>query len=66
MSMKGHRRFAATSDFFSQWGEAKLLRPLREHILGDATGRVLEIGAGTGASFPYYQAAERLVVLAPR
>ncbi len=30
------------------------MRSIREEIVGGARGRVLEVGAGTGASFPYY------------
>jgi len=39
--------------------------PLREHIAGEATGEVLEIGAGTGANFPYYRDVKRLVATEP-
>ena len=63
--MKGHRWFAAVYDPLTAWSEAHLLRPYRLHIVGEAAGRVLEIGAGTGASFPYYRAAERVVATEP-
>jgi ubiquinone/menaquinone biosynthesis C-methylase UbiE len=63
--MKGHRWFAAVYDLLSAWEEARVLKPSRLRILGDAAGRVLEIGAGTGASFPYYKAAERIVATEP-
>jgi ubiquinone/menaquinone biosynthesis C-methylase UbiE len=63
--MKGHRWFAATYDFLSGWEEQRLLRPLRQRVIGQASGRVLEIGAGTGASFPYYRTVDRLVAAEP-
>lgn len=31
-----------------------MLRPLRQRLVGAATGQVLELGVGTGANFPYY------------
>ncbi|AQQ52638.1 class I SAM-dependent methyltransferase [Planococcus lenghuensis] len=34
---------------------------IRENLLREATGRVLEIGAGTGVNFPYYDAAVEAV-----
>jgi ubiquinone/menaquinone biosynthesis C-methylase UbiE len=63
--MRGHRWFAAVYDLLSAWSEAHVLRPYRLHIVGDAVGRVLEIGAGTGASFSYYRAVERIVATEP-
>jgi ubiquinone/menaquinone biosynthesis C-methylase UbiE len=63
--VKGHPLFAATYDFVTQWGEATLLRPLRQEIAGAATGAVLEIGAGTGANLPHYQQLARLVAVEP-
>jgi ubiquinone/menaquinone biosynthesis C-methylase UbiE len=46
-------------------GERRLLGPLRERLLGDLRGRVLDLGAGTGANFPYYHAAELVVATDP-
>jgi ubiquinone/menaquinone biosynthesis C-methylase UbiE len=43
------------------------LRELRQGLLADATGRVLEIGAGTGANLPHYGGSiESLVVAEPQ
>jgi ubiquinone/menaquinone biosynthesis C-methylase UbiE len=61
----GHRWYAATYDFLSRWAERGLLRQLRPLVVGQARGRVLEIGAGTGASFPYYEQIESLVATDP-
>jgi ubiquinone/menaquinone biosynthesis C-methylase UbiE len=53
--MKGHRWFAAIYERLSNVQEkSAAVRKIREEIVGGARGHVLEIGAGTGASFPYY------------
>ena len=38
------------------------LLPLRQHVVGAAEGRVLEIGAGSGLNFPLYGAAVGSVI----
>jgi SAM-dependent methyltransferase len=49
-----HRWFAAAWDrFIEPAGRAKL-EPHRRFAAGEARGRVIEIGAGTGANLPYY------------
>jgi len=63
--MKGHRWFAALYDSLTRRMERKVLGQFRVHIAGGAAGRVLEIGAGTGANFPYYKAAEKVVATEP-
>lgn len=56
--MEGHRWFAAFYERICKLEEASpAVRRVREDIVGGASGRVLEIGAGTGASFPYYAEA---------
>lgn len=64
---KGHPWFAATYDFVMRGGERRVLGELRPLIVGGAAGRILEIGAGTGASFPYYnrEAVEKIVATEP-
>lgn len=52
--MNGHKWFAALYDSISASEERSFVGPLRADLLADVTGRVLEIGAGTGANFPYY------------
>ena len=42
-----------------------MLGPRRTALLGDLTGRVLDVGAGTGANLPYYRAAEAVIVAEP-
>jgi len=63
--VKGHRWFAAAYDVINQWGEATVLGRFRPWIAGQATGRALEIGVGTGAKFPYYRAVEKIVAIEP-
>ncbi len=58
--------FAATYDRMSRRSEDAGLRAVRQSLLTDATGRVLEIGAGTGTNIPLYNGAiESLVVTEP-
>ena len=46
--------FAAMYDRMSRKSEDAGVRALRQGLLADATGNVLEIGAGTGLNLPYY------------
>jgi ubiquinone/menaquinone biosynthesis C-methylase UbiE len=46
--------FACVYDRMTASVEAAGLRARRERLLGSARGRVLEIGAGTGANLPFY------------
>jgi ubiquinone/menaquinone biosynthesis C-methylase UbiE len=58
--------FAATYDKMSRKSEEAGLRALRQSLLADATGRVVEIGAGTGANLRLYNGnIESLVVTEP-
>src|SRR5579859_1138527 len=55
----GHtsRRFFATyyERTSRSGGEERFLTPLRQEVTGLARGRVLEIGAGNGLNFAFYQ-----------
>ena len=51
---KGHKWFASIYDRMMASGERSFMGKVREEIAGGARGRVLEIGAGTGANFPHY------------
>jgi ubiquinone/menaquinone biosynthesis C-methylase UbiE len=55
--------FAATYDRMSRKNEELGVRALREGLLADAGGRVLEIGGGTGANLPFYNGAVESLVL---
>ena len=62
----GGRFFAATYDAMLAGTEKAGLRARREALLSGVAGRVLEIGAGTGANLPLYgEAVESLTVTEP-
>src|SRR5438477_12627804 len=57
---------APVYDRMSRGSEQAGLRELRHGLVGEATGRVLEIGAGTGANLSHYNGSiESLVVTEP-
>ena len=61
------RLFAATYDRMSRKSEEAGVRALRQGLLADAAGRVLEIGAGTGANLAHYEdGIESLVLTEPQ
>lgn len=62
---KGHRWFAAIYDRMNAREERRLGPLVRPRIAGEAHGRVLEIGAGTGANFPYYPTDSKVVATEP-
>jgi ubiquinone/menaquinone biosynthesis C-methylase UbiE len=55
------RVFAALYDPFSKTAEQKFGAEAKRKLLANARGRVLEIGVGTGLSFPHYPADVQLV-----
>lgn len=58
--------FAAGYDRFLAPTEKAGLAAYREHLLQTATGRVLEIGGGTGANLPYYNhGVSELIITEP-
>ena len=63
MSMGGWL-FAAIYDRFTAGTEAAGLSKRREDLLAGARGRVLEIGAGTGANLPFYRDSVQTLTLA--
>ena len=62
---QGHRWFAAIYDRMNAREERRLGPRVRSRIAGEAHGQVLEIGAGTGANFPYYPADSLVVATEP-
>jgi ubiquinone/menaquinone biosynthesis C-methylase UbiE len=56
--------FAAVYDTFTAGAEAAGLSKRREELLATATGRVLEIGAGTGANLAFYPSTVQQLTLA--
>jgi ubiquinone/menaquinone biosynthesis C-methylase UbiE len=63
--VKSHRVFAALYDTVTGRLELAVLAPRRAALLGELTGEVLEIGAGTGASLGHYRLASRVVAAEP-
>jgi len=55
--------FASVYDRMTAATEAAGLRAHRQALLAGARGRVLEIGAGTGANLPFYGAAVETVTM---
>jgi ubiquinone/menaquinone biosynthesis C-methylase UbiE len=52
-------------DPFLLLGELRGMRQLRRELVGQARGRVLELGAGTGLNVEHYAGVERLVLSEP-
>ena len=60
------RIFAAGYDTFMSGSEKAGLRELRENLLAQTHGKVLEIGGGTGANIPFYgSGVDELVITEP-
>lgn len=62
--IEGHRWFAAFYDRLMAATEPRMVR-VRQRLVSDVRGDVLEIGAGTGANFPYYPEDAHVVALEP-
>jgi ubiquinone/menaquinone biosynthesis C-methylase UbiE len=56
---------APVYDRMSRKSEEAGLGDVRKNLLGDAEGRVLEIGTGTGSNFAYYTGVDSLVLTEP-
>ncbi len=63
-ALQGHRLFAFAWDWLVR-REGKASREMRAKLLGAVRGRVLEIGCGTGANFPYYSPDAQVVATEP-
>jgi ubiquinone/menaquinone biosynthesis C-methylase UbiE len=59
------RIFAAAYDPLSRRWEEKHGAELKRELLAGARGRVLEVGVGTGRSFPHYPEVDELVGVDP-
>lgn len=64
-SVQGHRWFAALWDTVSAPGERRFGRQIRQRLLGDLSGRVLELGVGTGHSFAFYPSEAQVLATEP-
>jgi ubiquinone/menaquinone biosynthesis C-methylase UbiE len=63
--MKDHKLFAAMYDRVIASVEKKTLARRRASLLGGLTGRVLDVGAGTGVNLPYFASASLVVLAEP-
>ena len=61
--MRGHRFFAAIYDRIMASTEDAGLRDMRADLLASASGRTLELGAGTGLNLSHYRPAVSELVL---
>lgn len=52
-------------DLVNLIAERRAVEPLRRELLADVHGTVVEIGAGTGANFPFYPADAHVLALEP-
>ncbi len=60
-----HRHFAFWYDFFMRPLEKRKFKRIRIELLSNATGRVLELGSGTGVNFPFYRTADKVTAVEP-
>jgi len=60
-----HERFVREYDRFVAPFERAAFREARARIAASARGRVLDIGAGTGANFAYFTAADTVTAIDP-
>ena len=62
---RGHPIFAALYDVIQRPAEKKFVRSHRAYLAGGATGRVLDVGVGTGINFGYYPPEAEVVGIEP-
>lgn len=52
-------------DFLTRSAERRVIGPLRSALLADLQGKIVDVGAGTGANFPYYDRNAHVLALEP-
>lgn len=57
--------FAKWYDLFMVPLERKKFKTIRINLLSKASGKVLEIGSGTGINFPIYRSVESVTAIEP-
>lgn len=62
---RGHPIFAALYDFIQRPAERKFLGSHRAYLAGGASGRVLDVGCGTGLNFGHYSREAEVVGIEP-
>lgn len=65
MSSRPHRVLAALYDRLNATTERRVLVPLRRSLVGNLHGQVVEVGAGTGATFAHYPPDAHVLALEP-
>jgi len=65
LTLRPHRWFAALYDTLGGPVERGPLGRWRTALIRPLTGRILDLGAGTGANFPLYGSAARIVAVEP-
>ena len=65
VTLRTHRLLAAAYDRLNAGTERRILAPWRKRLVGDLHGEVVEIGAGTGATFACYPSGTRVVAFEP-
>lgn len=63
--MRGHPIFAAVYDTLMRPQEWLGARKHRAYVAGPASGRVLELGIGTGLNFRYYRSVDQVIGIDP-
>jgi ubiquinone/menaquinone biosynthesis C-methylase UbiE len=63
--LTGHPVFAAVYDRLTRSADRKFLGPHRAWLCARASRRVLDLGAGTGANFPYLSADAEIIAAEP-
>jgi len=56
-------RIAKYYDFFENEVEKRLFRRLRREMLGSLSGKILEVGVGTGKNLPYYNERAKVTAI---
>ena len=63
--MNFSRRFGATYDYFMYFLEKFFLKSRRVRLISNLSGRILEVGVGTGVNFQYYRNDVELTGIEP-
>ena len=63
--MRAHRIFAAVYDTMNRPLERQVLAERRSRLVSGLRGRVLDVGAGTGANLAHFRAASAVVAAEP-
>ncbi|PAE44047.1 class I SAM-dependent methyltransferase [Bacillus sp. 7884-1] len=58
-------KFAKWYDFFMRPLEQRKFKRIRSELLKGASGKVLELGSGTGINFPLYHNVDKVIAIEP-